>query len=415
MCFQGDIKQAVKSAKPARKAFKVACTDPVGKAIDCLLNSDAQSASFDRYHVDGDLLVYRAPVTDKIRVPADKVDALMEMIKAGSVVLIEPTLQALQDRADAANVVSLDSRRSGGSWDRPHAFAIKIRCIKQDVVAKRVRRPDGSTLYIGNSSVLGLIGRYVSFGRAHNNTNETEIQQRLSQLIPMVPFRVFEQAGLNLDSMRILERGPAESIERKREAGTDRKTGKPKYKLETVHFTGASLFQVDGSCFLFDIDRREVKEKVFNPFLAKLPVPVRTIAEAYDSLKPEEVKAAETAGQTVPRQGEWFFLPVDWDTAQMLDRCILEQNNLGETVRQIELRAGRNRPNYAQGISLYNGRPVRGTRVDNWQDVRARAESYVTGKVEHSGREHAPLILKGWYRAVPNTATESFTITGDID
>ena len=87
-----------------------------------------------------------------------------------------------------------------------------------------------------------------------------------------------------------------------------------------------------------------------------------------------------------------------------------------DILRRVTLQAGPNRPNYAMGISLDHDQAVRGHGVlDDWQEVRDRAVSYVTGKVEHSGREHAPLILKGWYRAVPNTATESFTITGDID
>lgn len=411
MCFQDNATKSVKRNKPAPKRFKVVCSDDIGQAIDALLNSDTQAVQFNRYQVVGDLLVYRAPVTDDLKIPADRVPALIEMIKTGTVVLVEPPLAVLETLADSLNVVALDSKRESGHWDRPATVKVKIRCIKQDIVAKRVRQPDGSTLYIGNSSVLGLIGRYVSFGRESVNRSETEIQQRLSRLIPVVPFSVFEQAGLDLNAMRILERGPAETVERKREAGTDRKTGKPKYKLETVHFTGASLFQVGDACFLFDLDRRELAEKVFNPFLVKLPRAVRTIAEAYDSLKPDEVKAAEASGAPVPRQGEWFFLPVDKVLSARLDALKGDK----DVMRQVTLQAGPNRPNYAQGISLDNGRPVRGTRVDDWQDVRARAESYVTGKVEHSGRDHAPLILKGWYRAVPNTATESFTITGDID
>ena len=39
----------------------------------------------------------------------------------------------------------------------------------------------------------------------------------------------------------------------------------------------------------------------------------------------------------------------------------------------------------------------------------------VSGYVEHSGREHAKLVLKGWFKAIPNTSTRSFTITGDVD
>jgi hypothetical protein len=296
-----------------------------------------------------------------------------------------------------------------------------IKCLKQDVIAKRVRQADGTTLYIGNSSALGLIGRYVSFGHENANRNETEIQKRLAELIPMIPFSVFEQAKLNLDHIQIVERGPAETITRKRETGYDHRKKVRKYKLEKVHFTGASLFEVDGACFLFDIDRRELKEKIFNPFLVKLPAPAKSIAAAYTSLKPAAVLEAERKGMTIPRQGEWFFMPVEASLAAKLSTWAKEgkvdrlAHTPTGTLREITLRAGRNRPNQAHGISIENGQPVRGNRVDNWHHVRKTAQSYVTGKVEHSGREHAPLILKGWYVAVPNTATDSFTITGDID
>lgn len=44
-------------------------------------------------------------------------------------------------------------------------------------------------------------------------------------------------------------------------------------------------------------------------FLAELPGPAETVAEAYESLKPAEVKAAEAAGLTVTRQGDVFAVP----------------------------------------------------------------------------------------------------------
>jgi hypothetical protein len=39
----------------------------------------------------------------------------------------------------------------------------------------------------------------------------------------------------------------------------------------------------------------------------------------------------------------------------------------------------------------------------------------VRGRVYHGGFEHNPIDLKGWHKAVPNTAVESFRISGDVD
>lgn len=75
-----------------------------------------------------------------------------------------------------------------------------------------------------------------------------------------------------------------------------------------------------------------------------------------------------------------------------------------EIIRQEErkiirgtLETGNTRPNY---VSKY---------------LKIKEEVFVSGLVEHSGREHEPLTLKGWYIPIPNTATKSFTITGNID
>jgi hypothetical protein len=40
---------------------------------------------------------------------------------------------------------------------------------------------------------------------------------------------------------------------------------------------------------------------------------------------------------------------------------------------------------------------------------------YARGHVEHSGRQHHSLWLKGWYRVCPNTAVANYTVHGDCD
>lgn len=264
--------------------------------------------------------------------------------------------------------------------------------LEQNIIAVRLE----NGILLGNSSILPLIGRRSSFGHETLNRNVTEVQEKISQYIPMIPFNVFTEAGLNINKFEFVERGKEENITRKRVVYNAKKR-KDETKIEKVHFTGASVFKVNDKYFLFDADRRELKHKIFNPFLVELNNPVKSIKEAYESLKPVEVIEAEKQGLKVKRQGKWFFIPVERDNfIPVIEEVINWKTNKKEVVnRRLELRAGQNRPNYAEMFH--------------------EPTKYVSGKIEHSGREHADLVLKGWYKPVPNTSVQSFTITGDID
>jgi len=271
-----------------------------------------------------------------------------------------------------------------------------------NVIAIRLDKESGS-LFIGNSSILPLIGRSVAYGNESLNRGVTDVQQRISTHIQMIPFTVFTQAGLDLNKIEILERGPAETVTRKvlnpkydsSEPAKMKKNNIKMWLIETVHYTGASLFKVEERVFLFDIDRREIDHKVFNPFLAGIPAPVETIADAYQALKPKEVVEAEKNGVDIKRQGEWFFIRVKNQTGLSPDKTPQEDREWLPEFRPMTLQAGDNSPNTAQ--------------------LGVQAKGYCKGKISHDGREHADLILKHWYIAIPNTATESFTITGDVD
>src|ERR1019366_3252183 len=145
------------------------------------------------------------------------------------------------------------------------------------------------------------------------------------------------------------------------------------------------------------------------------PKPVKTIAEAYESLKPQAVKDAEAKGLEVLRQGEFFFIPVDKKTVELLDSQISNLEKREDQLDDLTLSAGPNRPNYAHGIELKDGKRLNRRELD-WEkrrEIKSDA-TYLIGEVIHSGREHEPIQLKTWYTAVPNTAQKSFTITGDV-
>lgn len=263
------------------------------------------------------------------------------------------------------------------------------RGMEQDVCALKIMR-DNRPVYLANSSRLDATGTYMSFGRWHSGWGTTDIQKCLiNNGVPMLPFSAFIEAGLKITDIELLDQTGSETV--KREV---RKTSKGKSVYEKVHFTGASLFKLGDKYFLFDIDRAEIEHGIFNPFLTEMPVPVRTVAEAYLALVPALVKDALKRGLTVKRQGEHFFIKRHALNMLKPDK---EKDFKDELVNvQGRLTAQGNRDHVA---SMFN----------------AKSE-LVSGMVEHNGREHKALDLSdGWYQAVPNTAVKSFTLTGDVD
>lgn len=333
-------------------------------------------------------------------------------------------LKSKDDSTKAANAFLVGSTgRFGKYFALPNALVYRTiitnsygdKQLAQNIIARRVTN-NAETFIVGNSSILPLIGRRMSFGNETLNMQVVDVQTYLSERIQMIPFSVFDEACLDLNKYKLLDRGVEETVTRKidnpeykgwkKEEMQER--GISEFIYETVHFTGASLFEVDGSTFLFDIDRIEIDHKIFNPFLVKIPVNVETIKQAYLSLKPQEVINAESQGLKVERQGEWFFIPMNaFEIKKMQnnlnsdDIFIGEVNDNGNVERyssvSFELKAGNNRPNYCQNGFAFEGK------------------AYVSGLVQHSGREHRDITLDHWCYAVPNTSTESFTITGDID
>ena len=241
-----------------------------------------------------------------------------------------------------------------------------------------------------------------------------------------------------------------------------------KTKLAKRHFVGAMLIKVKNKCFLFDVDRNELKHYRFNPFLVELPKQCKTIKEAYEILKPLEVNRAEKKGLKVLRQGEWFFIPTK--------KKIVEKS---KPIPKEILKGMENKPQYSnynfQGYCISNGELVkeydikdlcRGLKLKYQKQIISNVEdynkevrrylryvkkkeafeekfnffnyggelragenrpnsvdklfiennvNYVKGEVTHTGREHEPITLKNWHKAIPNTAIKSFTITGNID
>lgn len=244
--------------------------------------------------------------------------------------------------------------------------------------------------FVGNASSLSAI-RQVNGRIVPLNARAEKIQQALRDVMPMLPFQMLKDNGFMLESLEVLDRGVEETLKLR-----------PRDERDS-HFIGAMVFKITARSgrgksksadhFLFDIDRNDLKEGVFNPFLSKLPSPVRTIEEAYDLLKPQEVRDAERFLKSpCPRQGEWFFIPVvgDFEVKKVRDSWSGGPPRHAEAV----LQSKGNRAHYVDKLS---------------------EEGYVKGKVRHGGHEHPPIKLETWHKPVPNSAIESFTVTGGVD
>lgn len=340
----------------------------------------------DKFHVVGNKLVFRNIITESTNrwIEPSKAKRLLDAHDAGLVTITDLDLVTrLRERLVELTNSDTNSRDCFGE--------IKYRTLREETLA--IRLATGAV--IGNSARLELLGRKVAFGNVVRRFGaEHPIQRELATKAIMVPFSVFEQAGLDITTFEMIDSSGAETVKRKVPDGWIK--DKQKFKIESVHFTGASLFRVSGKLYLFDIDRIEIKHGIFNPFLVQIPVEVKTVKDAYAALKPDLVNQAEAKGIKVKRQGEWFFIPTSLNS-KMLDAALAKRPKTGFRDNQMYLKVGPNRPNVAEfGIEV-------------------NKKFYVKGKVSHTGREHKDQRLEGWHQAVPNTAMASFQITGDVD
>lgn len=234
------------------------------------------------------------------------------------------------------------------------------------------------------------------------------------------------------------------------------------------HYIGAMLIDIEGHRYLIDIDRKELEFYRMNPFIVEVEATVSSIEEAYLTLKPDEVVQAEKDGLEVMRQGEWFFI----EAPEIHDESYIENvpkkyrdiikrpdgdkygllgwsdsNSYGDVglvdtyrlkkvdpefrptvskmVKQFNAlvkRYNKNRDIIEEKFERNEKTIMRGTlkagdnRPNNVDKLfTLRKQTYVKGKVRHSGREHEDMILKKWYKPIPNTAIKSFTLQGEID
>lgn len=215
----------------------------------------------------------------------------------------------------------------------------------------------------------------------------------------MIPFSIFEENGWDVQDIEIIHQTGAEQLV---------------LAEEKRHFTGATVFKIEESYFLFDIDRLELPE-YFRPFVCELPKPVKTVQKAYYSLIPQKVKEAMSLGVEYLRQGELFFVPIELSQWEKVVLSCKNLEDLKPLLSKAQLKSLEEAENEYSSYE-YEGSTNIFDENHEAEKVYADQDEYVeivSGDVTHE--EHKTLTLKGWYKVYKNTALNSYDVEGEID
>ena len=174
------------------------------------------------------------------------------------------------------------------------------------------------------------------------------------------------------------------------------------YEYGVWHTLGVVVIQNKGDYFLCSLDGN-------NYFVSQLASQPSSIEDAFEILKPEQVKLAEAKGLKVKRQGEWFFIPTgmsDSDLAKMegslvkdMKMAIKDESALPTNSNKIH-RCKLYPVLPSQRIEMF----ARGTVSHRW-----KLDQAITG-------EHKSLRLgEEWHIVVHNAAVDSWSEGGVFD
>jgi len=166
--------------------------------------------------------------------------------------------------------------------------------------------------------------------------------------------------------------------------------------MRTIHTLGDSVLRVKDRFYLSGVDETgKGRGMYFFAELATKDAP-STVREAYNMLKPKMVREAEGRGQNVLRQGEWFAIPTQVLTSELM--------------RDVE-----------RGIASYRQRHVLGKDGHHeleeavlYKAGERKGQVYARGVLRHTKDEHADLDLGTvrWYLVVHNVVGASYTLSG---
>jgi hypothetical protein len=314
----------------------------------------------------------------------------------------------------------------------------ETRTVIKEVIA--YRNPESEVMLV-NANRLERAG-----GNSHlseiGNDGFSTFQRTLIESggIP-IPFTIFKESNLDVRDFTCIVKPLSETVQ-VNEASWEH--GERITSKVPRHFVGVSLFKVGDHTFLFDIDRQEIKDGVFNPFIVHLPNEVSTVREAYDALMPDEVKKAIDHNLDVKRQGELFFIwyshdmpspgKLSKDEEKILKYVpsrfgfgISEEDNwhdhdliipTTEKEKEYDIAIKKYNEIFFKAKSMKPGalKYIRNTRHRAAKYIFVNNVEYVNGWIEHSSGEHKSTVLnEGWYKVVRNAAITSWAIHGNID
>jgi hypothetical protein len=243
------------------------------------------------------------------------------------------------------------------------------------------------------------------------NRHQSDLRSALARTgLPMliVPFSALDRAGIQKSSIQpvvidpdgwqtVTRRGPASEMPRYVYDFRDLGDGMREWDTR-VHHLGGAVFTAsyrvwdhrETASFLSAFDDQEGFGLYF---LAQLPdgAAPATVAEAFDALRPAEVREADAAGLPVVRQGDVFAIPVELTTRglpgpSVPHAYVLGVNHVATEVRELD------GATYARGTLRH--RPL-------WRRPEHRMQK----------------LGGGWHRLVRNTVPDgrSWSIDGKVD
>lgn len=163
-----------------------------------------------------------------------------------------------------------------------------------------------------------------------------------------------------------------------------------------IHTLGDSVLRVKDHFYLSGVDETGHGAGMY--FFAELTTKEAppTLEAAYDALKPKVVREAEGRGLSVRRQGEWFAIPTQVLTSELM--------------RDVD-----------RGIAAYRQRHVLGKDGHHeleeavlYKAGERKGQVYARGVLRHTKDEHTDLDLGTvrWYLVVHNVVGASYTLSG---
>jgi hypothetical protein len=158
------------------------------------------------------------------------------------------------------------------------------------------------------------------------------------------------------------------------------------------HTLGGVLLKKDKNYYLSSMD---FEERIPNYFLSHLPHKVKTVPEAFESLKPQIIRDKEHEGVLIKRQGDIFVYRTDLTLKEV-------RKQVGIEVKPYKWHQLFDSNHFAtEGMEFKGCHLVRGCLYHNPERRRP---------------DHRRITINdGWYLAVKNTAIKSWSARGRVD